>query len=561
MQRISDLMDIPPITRKREGAKGQFNDVINLKSAHFGALSNAQTVKKGKGKGKGNTRLSEGMASSSKKASDYIHNVKVQIDMVKCHHCQAENLEGTHKCQSCFKWLIAWTDGRIATEVCRLESTAKKINGLFSLDRIDFEKQPRAQRVGDRVKADQRRAGRSNYGNVRDAATTHAGRYAKLGYMSILDRMERDPYYLFNNAMGQITPDCCEFLERVAKCIAPDFGRTRNEREQQLGTGVSTRMVFMPDESRDIQQPLDVTKEAFVAHYARFFTLPQFAVLWAEILRAKGEPSPLLAGWAGRQLVIDHSSAQDCFIDLVHFAKQQWNEQYHTIKGDRYTTEEEATASDVAEFPLARQREYTQGRQGLRREFDPVARPEKGKGKGKGKGLAWQRPVFERAIECWNCGQYGHRSFECPNGWEPRYDNWRSYERRPGGQASWRNTGGSYQSYGGWSDRRDDPWGRDWTQNTSSSASSSMRPPEPERPPSHRVVEVADDPAPEVTESSQPEGAATDDAPMDPPEAEAGKGSGGGRRRRVVREEYVEIDGAAHSKVIYNDGTFYYYPW
>ena len=480
MQRISDLMDIPPITRKREGANGQFNDVINLKSAHFGSLSNAQAIKKGKGKGKGKARLSEGMASSSKKATDYIHNIKVQIEMVKCHHCQAENLEGTHKCQSCFKWLIAWTDGRIATEVCRLESTAKKMNGLFSLDRIDFEKQPRAQRVSDRVKADQRRAGRSNYGNVRDAATTHAGRYAKMGFTSILDRMERDPYYLFNNAMGQITPDCCEFLERVAKCIAPDFGRTRSEREQQLGTGVTTRLVFMPDESRSIQLPLDVSKEAYVAHYARFFTLPQFSVLWAEILKAKGEPSPLLAGWAGRQLVIDHSSAQDCFFDLVHFAKQQWNEQYNNIKGDKYSVNEDAIASDVSEFPLARQKEYTQGREGRHRDFDPVARPEKGKNKGKGKGkgkdLAWQRPVSEYAVECWTCGQFGHRSFECPNGWERRYDSWRSYERRPEGQASWRNTGGGYRNYGGWRNRREeerDDWGR------GAASSSSMRPPEP----------------------------------------------------------------------------------
>ena len=82
-------------TRKREGAKGQFNDLINLKTAHFGALSNALVVKKGKGKGKGNTGLSQGMASSSKKASDYIHNIKIQMNMVKCQFCQAENLEGT----------------------------------------------------------------------------------------------------------------------------------------------------------------------------------------------------------------------------------------------------------------------------------------------------------------------------------------------------------------------------------------------------------------------------------------------------------------------------------
>ena len=70
---------------------------------------------------------------------------------------------------------------------------AKATNGIFALDRIDFEKQPRAQRISDRTKADQTRAGRSNFSAVRDAAATHAGRYAKLGYKSIQDRMERDP--------------------------------------------------------------------------------------------------------------------------------------------------------------------------------------------------------------------------------------------------------------------------------------------------------------------------------------------------------------------------------
>ena len=57
-----------------------------------------------------------------------------------------------------------------------MEITAKKTNKVFSLDKIDFEKQPRAQRVTDRTRADQRRAGRSNFGNLKDAAQTHAGR-------------------------------------------------------------------------------------------------------------------------------------------------------------------------------------------------------------------------------------------------------------------------------------------------------------------------------------------------------------------------------------------------
>ena len=47
----------------------------------------------------------------------------------------------------------------------RLESTAKKANGVFALDKINFEKQPRSQPVSDRTRADQRR-GRSNFGNL-----------------------------------------------------------------------------------------------------------------------------------------------------------------------------------------------------------------------------------------------------------------------------------------------------------------------------------------------------------------------------------------------------------
>ena len=34
--------------------------------------------------------------------------------------------------------------------------------GVLALDKMDFEKQPRSQRVSDRTRADQRRAGRRN---------------------------------------------------------------------------------------------------------------------------------------------------------------------------------------------------------------------------------------------------------------------------------------------------------------------------------------------------------------------------------------------------------------
>jgi hypothetical protein len=511
--------------------------------ASFGALSNAETIRKGKGRGKGKGKGSRpgGQAQRSTNAEDYIYSTKIEMQQVVCHFCGERNIEGTHKCQSCFKWLIAWSDGRIATEVCRMEISAKKTNKVFSLDKIDFEKQPRAQRVSDRTRADQRRAGRSNFGNLKDAAQTHAGRYTKLGFKSIQDRMEKDPFYLFNNAVGQITPDCCQFLEDLAKCIAPDVGRTREKREKQLGTGVSTRLIFMPDFNRDIRLPLDVTKEAMVAHHARVFTLPQFAVLAADLLKARGEPTPMLFGWSGSVMPVDQQSAQDCFFDLVDFARRQWNEQFHNIKGEEHSLVEEATASDVAEFPLARSTKTGtgEGREGYRRHFDPIQKPAKGKGKGFGQQ---QRPIFQQAVECWKCGQYGHKSFECRSGWNRRqgWDSYGSYSSRPGGQAYWQSWDWrrGYQGQG-WSA---DVWGR------STASSSSAPPPEPSRPQS--------------TPAPMPDPAST---AADAPAAEATVTTVGSRqvpmRSPIISEEYCEINGQPHYKRTLADGTVEYESW
>ena len=539
MQMTNTPEEFPPLLRRREGPSGPFEDKVRLKMASFGALSNAETIRKGKGRGKGRGKGSRpgGQAQRSTNAEDYIYSTKIEMQQVKCHFCCEKNIEGTHKCQSCFKWLIAWSDGRIATEVCRMEITAKKTNKVFSLDKIDFEKQPRAQRVSDRTRADQRRAGRSNFGNLKDAAQTHAGRYSKLGYKSIQDRMEKDPFYLFNNAVGQITPDCCQFLEDLAKCIAPDIGRTREKREKQLGTGVSTRLIFMPDFNRDIRLPLDVTKEAMVAHHARVFTLPQFAVLAADLLKARGELTPTLFGWSGSMMPIDQQSAQDCFFDLVDFAKRQWNEQFHNIKGEEHSMVEEATASDVAEFPLARTTKSGtgEGREGYRRHFDPIQKPAKGKGYGH------QRPIFQQAVECWKCGQYGHKSFECRSGWNRRqqWDSYGSYSSRSGGQAQWQSWNWR-QGYSGKGWGADD-WGR------STASSSSAAPPEPARPPS--TATPVPDSAPTADTSAQEASGSTGSAQQTP------------MRSPIISEEYCEINGQPHYKRLLADGTIEYESW
>ena len=158
----------------------------------------------------------------------------------------------------------------------------------------------------------------------------------KLGYKSIQDRMEKDPFYLFNNAVGQITPDCCQFLEDLAKCIAPDFGRTREKREKQLGTGVSTRLIFMPDFNRD-PAPAGCHKRSDGGSSCSSLHTSSVCRACRRLSESEGEPTPTLFGWSGSMMPIDQQSAQDCFFDLVDFAKRQWNEQFHNIKGEEHS--------------------------------------------------------------------------------------------------------------------------------------------------------------------------------------------------------------------------------
>ena len=91
-----------------------------------------------------------------------------------------------------------------------------------------------------------------------------------------------------------------------------------------------------------------------------------------------------------------------------------------------------------------------------------------------------------------------------------------------------------------------------------------MRPPEPERPPAHRVVEIVDDTPAEPTTAaveSQPEGSAPTEIPVNPLERELERRHQGGKRRRQIKEEYVEVDGIPHSKITFSDGSVEFLSW
>ena len=172
---------------------------------------------------------------------------------------------------------------------------------------------------------------------------------------------------------------------------------------------------------------------------------------------------------------------------------------------------------------MARSRVTTNDREGLRRDFDPVARPEKVKGKGKGN----QRPIFQQAVECWNCDMAT----------DPL-----NADRRQGRQyygQSWDYTkiGGFKAGREGRSDGRimDGPGSNIEADGAILGHQAPAAVPQP-----GASTTGAADPTP--SGGSVPE-------PRVPP------------RPRIVSEEYTEVNGQPHTKRPYADGTVEFESW
>ena len=124
MRMTSTPERMPEVERKREGAHGLIIDKITFQTAFFGALSDAQTIRRNKGRGRGRgSRYPGGSAEG-------------QVQMI---------IFSTSKVK---QWLIGWTDSRIGTKVCRLESTAKAKASRSSLVPRGSPTEPRRIRDG-----------------------------------------------------------------------------------------------------------------------------------------------------------------------------------------------------------------------------------------------------------------------------------------------------------------------------------------------------------------------------------------------------------------------------
>ena len=320
----------------------------------FAAVSNSEAInqnrKRGKGKGrkgKGKGSHPEGKAGINAQLRlqdldyfDCITAQKITIPFTKCAKCDKQMLDGTNKCPACYASMESWSDNRIATEVRRLESRAKEISGVFAMDQIS-QIQPRKDRMGSSQRQSGR-AGRSNFGVMKDGARKEVRKTKKLGFESIAGRLENDPFFMYNCSLAQLTPPCCEFLEILAGCLSPDHGRSSDARGKGKGTEIRTRLLFTPKPGRNTAIKLNVTLEAMVCHSGRFYSLPQFSVYCAQMAPARGEPAPILYGWSGQIITMDAAPVEEVFKDLAEFAVRNWEDHHSAMKWDAYTDEPEA---------------------------------------------------------------------------------------------------------------------------------------------------------------------------------------------------------------------------
>ena len=125
---------------------------------------------------------------------------------------------------------------------------------------------------------------------MKDSARKEVKKLQKTGFLSIKERLENDPFCMFNCSVAQLTPPCCDFLHSLGASISPDEGRSSQARDQGKGTGIKSRVLFMPIIGRDPTTPPDISKESMVCHSGRFFTPAQFAVYVTKVGPARGEP-------------------------------------------------------------------------------------------------------------------------------------------------------------------------------------------------------------------------------------------------------------------------------
>ena len=122
---------------------------------------------------------------------------------------------------------------RLATEIARRVVCERILWYLIALQSGDVSRAPKSEEEDfcgifiEHYGATgwSKRGWSSNFGVLRDAALNYVKKARKGSYDNLKDRLENDPFFLFNCVQNQLTSPCLQFVERLASSISPDFSK------------------------------------------------------------------------------------------------------------------------------------------------------------------------------------------------------------------------------------------------------------------------------------------------------------------------------------------------
>ncbi|CAK9021041.1 UPF0187 protein [Durusdinium trenchii] len=186
------------------------------------------------------------------------HDVEPQ----HCMDCDSDSPFGCLSCLNCGRLARVATDMRKASLLVRLENLAASFGFDLSLDMFpDDDIRARGDRglrnpAGGRV-----RTGQSAIATIRAHAKSHMDKASKLEFGSLTERLCLDPFYAFNCAAQDMSPDCLKFLQRLSSAVLPIPTRTAQQIQEGVGVNVKAKILMIPDTS---QREVDVSNEVFV---------------------------------------------------------------------------------------------------------------------------------------------------------------------------------------------------------------------------------------------------------------------------------------------------------
>ena len=251
---------------------------------------------------------------------------------MRCPHpiCRYLMVDGRVKCPQCFRQIEPVTDANIATEVARREAMARTKGVPFSMDKVLFHHARRAkmsQKAQSSSSSGPARS-RSNYGLLRDRAKNYVRSFRKRGFGNLVDRLQRDPLFIFIPVQCSEPRAGARSVELHCKACWPHQpNHQQNESPDPGGEALNGHEIGLcavgHPRKRRTSQSFHI--EVFVSHRGVFLDIGQFAVYVAQFIKPKGRPLPLVYGWNDQGFVPDADTSNDIAKGLfVEFSKLQW---------------------------------------------------------------------------------------------------------------------------------------------------------------------------------------------------------------------------------------------